>query len=321
MARPGPSAGGREREDRMGHVTLSIARMGQEKADDLIGHNYRLKDVPGALGGGEGGRIEVISGEAGAVRARLAGQGRRFFSVIMEASGDRFLGRFPGARPGRREEEAGDDPVGAFRDFSLAWAREVFGQGLISEVMHLDESAPHLHLVVSEEGFREGTGGSPLFRGPRSLKGYRRSYYAHMARLGLERADFLCQWARKALGRRKDFYVMANEALGTGLPLSFPCPRPAAVGNGGLPGRLGFWLRSRARPGAALETVERGLAPLARSIQLYAHLLGRLREAGLGLDRNRDEDHPAAGATHPLFLLGSLLGPGAVPGADGRWRA
>ncbi|MDR1677926.1 MAG: plasmid recombination protein, partial [Deltaproteobacteria bacterium] len=68
------------------------------------------------------------------------------------------------------------DKIELFVIASLAWARLVFSQGLISEVLHMDEQKPHIHLITTYDGYHLTPKGKTLYQGPRNQMGFTFSY-------------------------------------------------------------------------------------------------------------------------------------------------
>ncbi len=63
-----------------------------------------------------------------------------------------------------------EDAVTAFRDAGLAWAKSWWGEDLIAEVaLHLDESCPHMHIMVIPKADNQLRGGS-VVPGPAEAK-------------------------------------------------------------------------------------------------------------------------------------------------------
>lgn len=76
---------------------------------------------------------------------------------------------------------------------SLNWARSEFGENLISAVIHLDESTPHLHLCVLplkiQKNGRYGLCARDITGGKSKLKAMQDSYHSSVKSLGLQRGQ------------------------------------------------------------------------------------------------------------------------------------
>ncbi|WP_288389575.1 MobV family relaxase [uncultured Alteromonas sp.] len=74
---------------------------------------------------------------------------------------------------------------------SLNWAKNEFGSNLVSAVIHLDESTPHLHLCIlpikHKKGERYGLCARDITGGKDKLQKLQDSYHNEMKSLGLQR--------------------------------------------------------------------------------------------------------------------------------------
>jgi hypothetical protein len=74
---------------------------------------------------------------------------------------------------------------------SLAWAKSEYGQNLISAVIHLDESTPHIHLCVlplkAKSNGKYGLCARDITGGKAKLQAMQDSYHNEMKSLGLQR--------------------------------------------------------------------------------------------------------------------------------------
>lgn len=102
--------------------------------------------------------------------------------VVLSASPEFF-------RPDRPWEPGTYDPerMEAWRDASLAWLEERYGDRLVSAVLHLDEATPHIQAVFVPLTEDHRLSAKEVVGGPDDLREFQNSIGAALAPLGIQR--------------------------------------------------------------------------------------------------------------------------------------
>ncbi|MDR2350043.1 MAG: plasmid recombination protein [Deltaproteobacteria bacterium] len=189
-------------------------------------HNHRLTEVTNADPSRfSKNRVLVGSPDDDIVgicraRAKSAPKGKR--AVLM---GLFILNVSPGFF-GSGESRDPDDPafgerVDAFVTAAMGWARERFGDNLLSAVLHLDEMSPHIHLMVQPLDGDGKLGARNLFeKCPDAYSRLQTSYAEALSGLGVARAP---RSLIRSPSLKRVFYPMAKEFA---KPWETPVPGP-----------------------------------------------------------------------------------------------
>ncbi|MDR2456760.1 MAG: hypothetical protein LBE49_09245, partial [Deltaproteobacteria bacterium] len=265
-------------------VLMATSFSSADSVGHLLNHVFRVSSPPNALLGleelnvcvqGSRGLVEDYLREAKAAvllaqESRQAGRGAEGLaskkagwggpkgpalirSVILETDHGFYFFQSepadPSCGPGTPEFDL--SKVGPWVGASMRWSKKAFGEGLLCSVLHLDELAPHLHLLIREDRF--GLERPPLLpvslaesvtpggQGRFTVAEYRQSYVAFMASKGY---DGYPSWRHESelrkltpYTRRSQYYRMLGEAEdmiarsprlfpdpfeGEGPPLPFP---------------------------------------------------------------------------------------------------
>ncbi|MBU2979732.1 MobV family relaxase [Alteromonas sp. C1M14] len=97
---------------------------------------------------------------------------------------------------------------------SLAWAKSAYGENLISAVIHLDESTPHIHLCVlplkPKKGGKYGLCARDITGGKVKLQAMQDSYHNELKGLGLQRGKKRARCKHQTI---KDYHNAVQTSL------------------------------------------------------------------------------------------------------------
>ena len=120
------------------------------------------------------------------------------------------------------QEKADSIDVDAWSKKSMEWLdktfnqdKERFGNNIVSATLHMDESAPHIHAIVTPVDKKGHFNAYEFIHGPASLRLMQTSYAEDMAEFGLERG------IKYSIAKRTDikkFYAELNGAVHSKAP-------------------------------------------------------------------------------------------------------
>lgn len=114
------------------------------------------------------------------------------------------------------KEIPGDFDIEKWKKENVKWLQNYFGkENVVSAVLHLDETTPHIHAVVIPM-VNDRLNAKQFLGGPQKLRELQNSYGEHMHSLGLSRG---LQGSLAKHTDIRDFYTAVNNAKAKELPL------------------------------------------------------------------------------------------------------
>lgn len=120
------------------------------------------------------------------------------------------------------QEKADSIDVKAWSEKSMQWLdktfnqdKEKFGNNIVSAILHMDESSPHIHAIVSPVDKNGHFNAYEFVHGPGSLRQMQTSYAEEMKEFGLERGK---KYSISKHSDLKQFYSILNEKVQTKAP-------------------------------------------------------------------------------------------------------